>query len=235
MSVAELIEGVPSTLNYAIIGLGFIVCAFGFALLRRERGKRVPDRMMLSGIALLVGLGGMFAVGPGIVESRRAFADKLPESYRSLGTKRSKKAFMTGPSAKHLEGTWEAKWYQHNPGDGEDELYTTMDSVVGMMMPYPDDVITVESNGPHLWGESFNVHTNATYWLEGRISSKEYVTLSYWSEASPEVSGFTGVLFMKVGRDDNEKLRLEGHWLGYSRNQKIVRGKVVWRMVEPNE
>jgi len=197
--------------------------------------KRKGNTKVIFGTYLMLAFGALVVFRGFNQETTRTMEDQISSSFRSLGTARSQKAFMFGGSAEYLEGTWSVKWLQYNSKTKKLEPYTIQDPTTGKMVPYPNDVVTISVDGPHLWCRAQNAYTTHTYWLEGRISSRRDVSLIYWSRSKPTSDELTGVLFLKLGNTENDKLKMEGDWIGYSRHEEVTHGRVVWRMSESSQ
>ena len=76
--------------------------------------------------------------------------------------------------------------------------------------------------------EAHDQTTRRVYYLEGRLSSRDTLTLNYWSRAGVPEAMLVGVLILRVNRGYDD-ISMEGDWMGHNRNDQIVKGKVVWK------
>jgi hypothetical protein len=128
---------------------------------------------------------------------------------------KARAAFHSGGVAKELSGEWQVTWYagtgdgrKPNPGDAQ-------------------DMISVSTFGSGLVGVAKDDSTKKRYWLLGRISTRHYLPLLYWSQSETEM--LTGVVFMHQEEVAlGAPLRMKGIWEGYTRDGQVTRGECEW-------
>lgn len=137
-----------------------------------------------------------------------------PDNVRGISDETAEKAFFGGVEAAHLSGFWKAHWsvVQGEPHDVDVE-----------------DQVNMICDDASIFASSFDEDTNRTYWMHGRLSDCDIVTLMYWSSLEKGYSGLTGVVILKV--DDSfagKGKKMEGSWHGMGKDGELVHGTTIW-------
>ena len=137
------------------------------------------------------------------------------------------KGFFEGGNTNQLRGRWEVSWLERDE-TGEVKPYTVKEENTGEETPYPNDIVSVKVNGAMVSAEAHDQTTRRVYYLEGRLSTRDTVTLLYWSRAGVAEAMLVGVLFLRV-KKAFDKITMEGQWIGHDRNDHVVTGEVIWK------
>jgi hypothetical protein len=124
-------------------------------------------------------------------------------------------AFVEGPSAENLSGTWDAFWFdkEGNPYAGE-----------------PKERVTITCKGARMFISAYNESLDKTYWMYGRLSDNDTVILIYWSALESGFSSLVGTVIMELDTSFEARGRkMDGLWTGRGRNGEIIDGKVSWQ------
>ncbi|MEK7482803.1 MAG: serine/threonine-protein kinase [Planctomycetota bacterium] len=176
----------------------------------RQRKLYQQLKILISlNIVLALLLGGVFLV------ERLKPVDPIFSSQFGLDfNQHAKDSYLNGGDASLLEGYWKVKWYSE--GDPTAHL----------------EQITLDTNKSEILGTATDKTTVAkTYWYHGRLSSKNILTLEYWSQYNTEQASLVGTLFLEV-ISASTPMTLKGYWYGYSRNGTIIHGTVEWNKLE---
>ncbi len=136
-----------------------------------------------------------------------------------------KAAFVKGGDAGRLDGTWKVTWFVFDEsGHWQVHMIKNPDDPE-RLIPYPDEYITVRSNESMVLCTSRDaLKKEVPYWLGGKLSSKDDLSLLYWNR----VNYMAGVLFLTVIEHYPHPLRMSGWWCGHTRDHKTVQGPVEW-------
>ena len=167
----------------------------------------------------------IFFVGIDMRSNRNQKTMDLPGHGSALG-ETAVKGFFDGGDTSKLSGRWEVTWFQQDDS-GEVKPYTVKNKQTGEEEPYPNDIVSVKVNGAMVSVEAHDQTTKRIYFLEGRLSVKDTVTLMYWSVPGVAESMLVGVLILRVKRGFKD-ITMEGDWMGHDRYDRIVSGKVKW-------
>jgi hypothetical protein len=130
---------------------------------------------------------------------------------------KAREAFLAGRSAASLSGLWKVKWYI---GEGEQRRAYEED---------PEEEVSVSTFKSRVSCSAHDPSTGLIYWMDGRLSEKGIVTLTYWGQPEKGVAGLTGVVFLIVDDSFESKGdRLTGWWRGFTRDGKTTTGEVEW-------
>ena len=190
-SIVDALRGNPAYLLVFVVGLlggsfGIGTTAFGFI---------AGDSTLIT-----IGLaGGFFAWTLLLIAALLVI--RFVEQRRPDGGPRlpwldvaARESFYHGPSARELSGRWEVRWYE---GYGDQRKEYPGD---------PKDSIQLATEGCRIRGSAFDPSTELTYFVQGRLSHGNAVTLTYWSRA--EMSELSGVVLLELTRElDRERQR----------------------------
>jgi hypothetical protein len=122
---------------------------------------------------------------------------------------------LAAPKNIHVDiiGLWDCEWY--TKGDlGEKTIVEKL---------YNKDTVEIKKlKGWEIDAEG--TQPNGKYLLKGRISAVNVVTLLY--EGISKKKSLTGVVILKVSPMGDI---MEGHWYGYTREDILQGGKVIWK------
>ncbi len=145
----------------------------------------------------------------------------------SLLDKTGTEGFLSGGVTKNLEGMWEVEWMQYD----ENRIlqhYKVKNKKTGIEEKYPKNNIEVKVHKSVISASAFDETTRRIYYLGGRISIKDTVTLLYWSKPDTEEAMLVGVLLLQVDWK-YENTTMSGPWIGYDRETNApVDGTVTW-------
>ena len=181
--------------------------------------------LIIVGIFLVI-LAMIIFVGINMSTDRHSRSMDLPGHGTALGDL-AVKAFFDGGKTDRLRGRWEVSWYEYG-NEGEVKPHTVKNKETGEEEPYPNDIVSVKVKGAMVSAEAHDQTTRRVYYLEGRLSSRDTLTLNYWSRAGVPEAMLVGVLILRVNRGYDD-ISMEGDWMGHNRNDQIVKGKVVWK------
>lgn len=159
---------------------------------------------------------------------------EVKERYPSHGERIShiaRNGWYSGGDASVLEGAWEVRWY-----DVDEKGRQVPYAVKGKnddFVEYPPEQAQIKSKGAMISIENADRTTGYIYFLEGRLSQKNIVTLTYWSQPGTKESALVGVLFLQL-EDSFDETVMRGEWIGYDRKDSITRGKTVWNKIAKN-
>ena len=201
-----VIEGLTTNPAYLLLfGLGILASAIVLAVF--VAGD--PIVTLWSVISWFV-----FLVGSVMVvawnESKRTSGDKV----RGIPDETAEEAYFGGVESSHLSGFWKAKWHvvEGTPHDTDDE-----------------DQVNLICDDASIFASSFDDTTKKTYWMQGRLSDCDVVTLLYWSCLEKGYSSLTGCVVLKVDDSfDAKGKKMSGTWRGMGKDGKIVHGTTTW-------
>ena len=159
---------------------------------------------------------------------------EVKQQYPSHGEKISEsaqKGWFYGGNAKTLEGAWEVRWYSLDE-EGKRKPYMIKNKH-GDLEEYPAEQAQVTAEGAMISINNADRSTGYNYFLEGRLTEKNIVTLTYWSQPTIKESALVGVLLLELS-DSFDKTTMSGSWIGYSRKNQIVSGEVEFLKVTKN-
>lgn len=133
---------------------------------------------------------------------------------RGIPDETAEDAFFGGVEASHLSGFWKAHWHvvEGTPHDSDET-----------------DQVSLICDDASIFVSSFDEEEGKTYWMHGRLSDCDVVTLMYWSSLEKGYSCLTGCVVMTVDDSFSGKgRRMEGYWRGMGKDGKIVHGTTIW-------
>jgi len=180
-------------------------------------------------LSLIIGIVTLLIIMVIIVGLR--FANPKPSildfpGHGALLGERAVKGYFEGGDTKKLPGRWKVEWFEYDK-TGKPKPYTVKDPDTGEEMLYPPDIVTVKVNQSLLSVEAHDQTTKRIYFLEGRISTGNTVTLQYWSQPGTDETILVGVLLLQVNYSFKD-VAMKGTWSGYTRIDQIVHGTVSW-------
>jgi YD repeat-containing protein len=104
----------------------------------------------------------------------------------------------------------------------------------GDEIEYPPEQAKITTKDAMISVENTDKTTRYVYFLEGRLSSKNIATLTYWSQPRIKESALTGVLLMTLKDDYHRGTTMEGMMIGYDRKGMVFRGETEWRKIARN-
>jgi hypothetical protein len=188
--------------------------------------ERVDIRFsMVVGVILIV-IAMMLFVRYGLVKKKTGTVPEFPSHGSPLGEE-AIKGFFAGGDASRLEGRWKVQWFV-DIGTGKMSPYMVKDPVTGEMKPYLPEIASIKTHGAMISVENHNPTTKYVYYLEGRMSVKNTVTLIYWSKANVSESMLVGTVCLTADFSF-QSATMSGTWTGYTRDGKLSHGEVKWR------
>lgn len=182
-------------------------------------------RLIIVGIFVVI-LAMIVFVGASMFSKRGGDEMDIP-GHGSLLGEQAMKGFFDGGNSARLEGRWEVAWSEYDDA-GNPKPYTAKDDNSGEDIPYPNDIVSVKVKGSMISAEAHDQTTRRVYYLEGRISNRDTVTLLYWSQPGVAESMLVGVVYLTLNTGYNY-VKMEGQWMGYDRDdESMVRGEVHW-------
>jgi len=160
----------------------------------------------------------VFLVGSVLVVAHNESKSELDcNNVRGIPDELAEEAFFGGVESSHLSGFWKAKWcvVEGQPHDTDME-----------------DQVNVICDDASIFASSFDEATSRTYWMHGRLSDCDVLTLIYWSNLQKGYSGLTGVVIMQVDDTFEGKGRkMYGVWHGMGKDGKLVKGTTIWEKI----
>ena len=136
------------------------------------------------------------------------------------------KGFYEGGDAAILSGRWLVHWEEYDES-GIPHPYKILDEETGLEVNYPDTNISVKVHASMISAEAQDTTTKRVYFMEGRISTHNTVSLIYWSQKDTPEARLVGGLLLKLTRQF-EQTTMKGKWAGFSRDDKYISGIVTW-------
>ena len=224
-SKVEIIK-VASTGPLAFFSLVVIVAIAGLLAVITQVDDPEAKLALTIGMVLLLVLMVVFTGTKMILQ--RSNPLELP-SHGSLLGNQAVKGFFQGNSTR-LAGRWEVTWKKLDE-QGNEIDYTIKDENTGAEIPYPAEIASIKTHGALVSVENFDSTTERIYYLEGRLSSKNIVTLIYWSKPDISEMALVGSLLLEY-KESYGSTVMTGDWTGYDRTDKIVKGRVYWHKMD---
>jgi hypothetical protein len=217
----KLIPNLEPLLRYGIRG-GVVALAIITYRLLYELG--IADKLSTSSIWGVIAVFSLCIIGAGFGEFLDYKRSIVPKIGKTIGAI-PEESFLRGGDAKKLAGRWKVLWYAQDSPEKQS----------GYLAKNPDQEPEPEKH--YMVIDGSQIHSIADdpttrvpyYWAFGRASSKDCVTLMYWSDCQSNVRILVGTLFLKIVEEINEPIRMEGWWTGYTRDEKVNHGTVVWK------
>jgi hypothetical protein len=136
-------------------------------------------------------------------------------------------AFRRGGDATRIEGTWMVDWSAFDKtGKLKPWEVASPDDPSGTI-PYPTEEIEVSANGSLMFCTARKpiVREETVYWLAGRVSHNNEVSLLYWNADNL----MNGCVFLNIVDNWPQPLELRGSWLGNASNHDLIHGNVTWK------
>ncbi len=150
------------------------------------------------------------------------------DEFQVLGIgDRAMNSFLNGGNASNLEGTWKAKWMVFDESGAQKPYTVKIPSNHSTEIEYPSEVINVQSSSSMVFctaKKPSELGHETTYWLAGRLSNNNEVTLTYWNEKNY----MTGSVFLRLVQEFGQPEVLTGWWCGHSMNHKLTYGPTEW-------
>lgn len=184
--------------------------------------------------ALFVLLGSVFTLGVKSVDTDNVVKVEGALAWGSLQGQKAHDSFNHGGDGTKLSGEWKVDWWV-DTGSGEEERYSYFDHAKKQKVVYPTETITVTAvNAVVSAWAMYSSNEGIRYWYEGRVSSGDRVTLVYWVESGDGREKLVGSVFLtfEEGLKDNYPSTMTGHWSGFVRDGKVVKGRTVWTKQE---
>lgn len=140
--------------------------------------------------------------------------DKDDGNFRGIPDEVAENAFFKGTNAGFLSGFWKAKWHvtEGTPHDHDDE-----------------DQVNLLCEDAAIFASSFDDETGKTFWMFGRLSDCDVVTLTYWSSLEKGYSFLTGCVVLELDESfEGKGRRMTGTWRGMGKDGSIVHGTTEW-------
>ena len=205
-----VVQGLTTNPAYLLLfGLGLLASAIVLAVFV-QGDPMIATWSILSWFVFLIGSILVVAFN----ESKK---DKSIKA-RGIPDETAEEAFFGGIESSHLSGFWQAKWKvvagtPHNDGD--------------------EDQINIVCDDAAIFASSFDKKQGKTYWMRGRLSDCNIVTLMYWSSLDKGYSCLTGCVVLKVDDSFEGKGRkMVGHWRGMGKDGNIVHGTTEWSKLD---
>ncbi len=140
---------------------------------------------------------------------------------------RAVNSFRKGGNASNLEGKWEAKWMAFDESGVQKPYIVKKPDDHANEIEYPSEVIKIRSSGSTVFctaEKPSELGQETTYWLAGRLSYNNELTLMYWNEKNY----MTGSVFLRFVQEFGQPEVLTGWWCGHSMNHKLIHGPTEW-------
>lgn len=185
-----------------------------------------PTAVIITIVGIILLLMLMVALVGFRVLGRQQRSNVLPTHGELIG-KRATECFFHG-SDPALDGRWRVTWLQQDSEKTDKWIpYQVRDEASGEMIDYPPDVVTLQTHGALISAEAEDTTTRRIYYLEGRVSNMNIVTLMYWSQIGGREEMLVGTLLLEL-KKGFKSIDMVGTWSGYDRHKKIVHGRVEW-------
>ena len=201
-----------------------------------EAGLAVTAIVIDNEIAVITLIVGMISLLITMVILVAKDIDKFKSSDKKRGDsllptflldKTGTEGFLSGGVTKNLDGIWEVEWQQYDK-DRNPKPYMVKNDKTGIEEKYPPDNVEVKVYKSVITATAHDKTTKRIYYLGGRISTKDLVTLLYWSKLGTKQAVFVGVLLLQVDWK-YEETTMSGSWTGYDRKTNApVEGTVTW-------
>lgn len=135
-------------------------------------------------------------------------------TVRGIPDETAEAAYFGGVEASHLSGFWKANWHvvEGTPHDADET-----------------DQVNLICDDASIFASSFDKEQGKTYWMHGRLSDCDVVTLMYWSSLEKGYSCLTGCVVMTVDDSFTGKgKKMSGFWRGMGKDGQIVHGTTEW-------
>ena len=156
--------------------------------------------------------------------------DRYP-SHGEIISQIAMKGWYKGGNASNVDGVWEVYWSEIDE-QGQYSPYMVK-SKNGSLQEYPAEQAKIKTKGAMISVENTDITTGYIYFLEGRMSQKNTVTLIYWSQPKTTDSVLVGVLLLELEESFYDTM-MKGEWIGYDRKGVITRGQTVWKKIAKN-
>lgn len=210
----EILDAASNILNFGVIGLTFLFAFLAFVLLWLEGRKTYPSSSMLRAIYTFMCLSILMGLGAAWFEiSNRHLNAQGRDHVGNLLGDAATTAYRSGGDASFLTGRWKAEWCMESEENAESSYIQNYEEVIQIM-----------SSDSEIFGISYDSTTKSTYWLHGRISTNNIVTLTYFSPKG--LSGnLVGVLIFR-SEDRFGERNLTGEWIGWTKNNQLTHGTI---------
>jgi hypothetical protein len=133
------------------------------------------------------------------------------KSLEFIPDQTAKKEFMAGVDASFLAGEWESLWTSADEPEKKEriELSITTDGCLVMVCAFPEG-------------------TGKTFWMWGRLSEGNVLSLVAWGKFKGGNAGLAGADFMTLDAG-TDCLSMSGHWMGRGKMGAFVSGSVFWK------
>lgn len=218
---AKWIPNLEPLLRYGIRGAVLFLAYITYDLLHK---LGIEDKLPHSSIWGVLGVFLLCIVGAGFgeyLDYRRSVVPKIGKIIGAI----PEESFLRGGDAKKLAGRWKVLWYvQDSPGKQSGYLAKNPGEE-----PEPEKhYLVIDGSQIHSIADDPTTHV-PYYWAFGRASTRDYVNMMYWSDYQGNVRVLVGTVFLKIIEEINEPIRMEGWWSGYTRDEKVTHGTVVWK------
>ena len=176
-------------------------------------------------LIMIVYLVGTRALGKTVVVK-----DRYPSHGETI-SQIARKGWYKGGNTSILDGVWEVYWYELDE-KGQCLPYMVKGKNADLL-EYPPEQAKIKTKGAMISIETTDITTGYIYFLEGRMSQKNIITLIYWSQPEISDSVLVGVLLMELEESFYE-IVMNGEWIGYDRKGVITRGKTMWKKIAKN-
>jgi len=230
---------IPDILSYGLIGFAFLLSFLTYRLLKAEQKKDQPHEALLKSInkyilfCVFLAFGGLISevLGPAVELWIGTESEISTGAGVALG-RQAHQSFVNGGDATQLDGRWRATWYTLDDS-AKRKQWEYFDDELGEMKTYPPDVIIVKTHDSVVSCTSINSRfQNLPYWLEGRVSNKDYLTLMYWSPLELRGGNLVGIVILRLRERRDKKLIMEGLWQGYTGEDEDGVGVVTYGETE---
>lgn len=145
----------------------------------------------------------------------------------------AQEAFFAGTSADILKGRWKSTW--HLEGQVHQDYYEHVQEEAQTNAEDYEEYIDITTDRARVSCKAFDPTTGKYWWLDGRLSVSNNVTLTYWSTPDSPHNELTGVIFFEINKsfEANRPMKLIGSWIAYTREGrgKISHGGVEWTKI----
>ena len=147
-----------------------------------------------------------------------------------IGGEDALKAFRDGGKPKRLEGVWRATWSVYDEQHRSKKHFVVNPNSPKRRIAYPAEHIALVSSGSAVFCTSHDaLQIDQPYWLQGRLSDTDELSLIYWNEGEKDNHYMTGTVFLRLVKEQYQgESILRGEWCGRTRDNNLVVGPVEW-------
>lgn len=120
--------------------------------------------------------------------------------------------FQKGADASFLAGDWESEWV--SPVD---------------TIPPEKVALSVSTRGCRVFVFARVIETGREFWMWGRLSDNNELSLLAWGRHRAGFGGLSGVDFLIIDNDNIDSIMLKGNWIGHGKQAAVIVGTTSWK------